>query len=86
MAISNWLAPSIIALFGPRICLFAGAIPYVYVNVHNKFIYYNLKNLNKIKIKFYRLYLASFLYPLTWLLYLMAGLVGFGAAGKIFQN
>lgn len=54
-AVSNWLAPSIVAILGVKRSMICGAV-------------------------LYALFIASFLYPTVWLLYLMSAALGVGAA------
>ncbi|ELT97164.1 hypothetical protein CAPTEDRAFT_108287 [Capitella teleta] len=54
-AVSNWIAPSVVAIVGPKVSMIIGGIAYC-------------------------LFIASFLKPMAWALYLGSVLVGFGAA------
>ncbi|ODN05433.1 UNC93-like protein MFSD11 [Orchesella cincta] len=54
-SISNWVAPSIVAVLKEKKSMLAGAV-------------------------LYTAFIASFLYPKTWLLYLMSAVLGIGAA------
>ncbi|KAF2897951.1 hypothetical protein ILUMI_08226 [Ignelater luminosus] len=54
-AVLNWLAPSVISLFGPKVAMVFGGVTY-------------------------SLFIASFLWPQTWLLYLASVVIGAGAA------
>jgi hypothetical protein len=55
-SISNWLAPSIVAVISAKWSMIFGAV-------------------------LYTTFIATFLYPMTWLLYGMSAVLGLGAAG-----
>jgi len=59
-SLSNWIAPSIVAVLKEKKSMLAGAV-------------------------LYTAFIASFLYPKTWLLYLMSAVLGIGAAGNFFK-
>lgn len=54
-ALSNWIAPPVISLVGPRSAMLGGAVAYC-------------------------LFMISFLWPKTWLLYSVSAILGVGAA------
>jgi len=56
-SLSNWIAPSVVAVLKAKFAMIFGAVLYI-------------------------AFIASFLYPLTWLLYLMSAILGVGAAGN----
>ncbi|VDL61161.1 unnamed protein product, partial [Hymenolepis diminuta] len=64
-AIFNWTSPTIVSWLKPKMAMFVGALTYLLVSF---------------LCSFSRLFLAAFIEPITWLIYLASALLGFGAA------